>query len=42
LEDATIKECDKKKTRRIKLMKGGKGVQVEKWQDLKCMAVWWS
>jgi hypothetical protein len=42
LEDAAAKECDKKKTKRIKLMRGGRGVQAEEWQDLKCMAVWWS
>jgi hypothetical protein len=42
LEDAVAKECEKKKTMRIKLMRGGRGVQVEEWQDLKCMAVWWS
>jgi len=35
LEDAVAKECDKKKTRKIKLMKGGRRVQVKKWQDLK-------
>ncbi len=42
LEDVTAKECDKKKTKRIKLMRGGRGVQAKEWQDLKCMAVWWS
>jgi hypothetical protein len=35
LEDATAKECGKKKTRKIKLMRGGKRVQAKKWQDLK-------
>jgi len=39
LEDAAAKECDKKKTRKIKLMRGGRRVQVKKWQDLKCMAI---
>jgi hypothetical protein len=42
LEDATAKECDKKKTKKIKPMRGGRRVQAKKWQDLKCMAVWWS
>jgi hypothetical protein len=42
LEDAAAKECDKKKTRRIKLVRGGREVQTEEWQDVKCVAVWWS
>jgi len=42
LEDVVAKECEKKKTKRIKLMRGGRGVQAEEWQDLKFMAVWWS
>jgi hypothetical protein len=41
LEDATAKERDKKKTRKIKPMRGGKKVQVKEWQDLKCMEVRW-
>jgi hypothetical protein len=39
LEDAAAKECDKKKTRKIKPMRGGRRVQAKKWQDLKCMEV---
>jgi hypothetical protein len=39
LEDVAAKECDKKKTKRIKLMRGGRGVQAEEWHDLKCMVV---
>jgi hypothetical protein len=39
LEDAIAKECDKKKTRKIKSMRGGRKVQTKKWQDLKCMVV---
>jgi len=35
LEDAVAKECDKKKTRKIKPMRGGKKVQAKKSQDLK-------
>jgi len=35
LEDAVAKKCDKKKTRKIKLMRGGRRVQAKKWQDLK-------
>ncbi len=35
LEDAAAKECDKKKTRKIKPMRGGRRVQAKKWQDLK-------
>jgi hypothetical protein len=42
LEDAAAKECDKKKTRKIKSMRGGRRVQAKEWQDLKCMAVCWS
>jgi hypothetical protein len=42
LEDAAAKECDKKKTKKIKPMRGGRRVQAKKWQDLKCMAIWWS
>jgi hypothetical protein len=42
LEDIVTKECEKKKTTRIKLMRGGRKVQAKEWQDLKCMAVWWS
>jgi hypothetical protein len=39
LEDAAAKECVKKKTKKIKPMRGGRKVQAKKWQDLKCMAV---
>jgi hypothetical protein len=42
LEDVAIKECDKKKTRKIKSMRGGRRVQAKEWQNLKCMAIWWS
>jgi len=42
LEDAAAKKCEKKKTRRVTLMRGGRGGQAKEWQDLKCMAVWWS
>jgi hypothetical protein len=42
LEDVAAKKCDKKKTRRIKLMRDGRRVQAKEWQDFKCMAVWWS
>jgi len=35
LEDAVVKECDKKKTRKIKPMRGGRKVQAKKSQDLK-------
>jgi hypothetical protein len=31
LEDVAIKECDKKKTRKIKPMRGGRRVQMKEW-----------
>jgi hypothetical protein len=31
LEDAIAKECDKKKTKKIKSMRGGRKVQAKKW-----------
>jgi hypothetical protein len=31
LEDVAAKKCEKEKTRRKKLMRGGRGVQAEEW-----------
>jgi hypothetical protein len=39
LEDATTKECDKKKTMKIKPMRGARRVQAKEWHDFKCMAI---